>query len=131
MTQSLGTIALLTVVGAFVGSGMGYPPPELLYSIAGAGVALLLGYVIEAVWMVGRAERKEWHESWLGFVYGVGLAGFIGIAAALLVAAHRAARHGNLLDDLGLWWSVSSLGFLGLLVTLHPLIVDRWTRKGL
>jgi hypothetical protein len=131
MVQALGSIAVLAAIGAFVGRDMAYPPPELLYSIASAGVAILLGYVVEAVWMVNRAERKEWHESWLGFVCGVGLAGLMGIATALLVAAHREAHHGSLADDFGLWWSVASLGCLGILVTLHPLVVDRWIKKEL
>lgn len=98
-------------------------------SIAGAGIAILLGYVIEAVWMVNRAERKEWHENWLGFVCGLGLGGLLGVTAALAVAAHREGGHGSVVDHVGLWWSVSSIGLLGILVTLHPLVVDRWTRN--
>jgi hypothetical protein len=58
------------------------------------------------------------------------VAGLIGIAAALLSAEHRAAGHGNLLDDLGMWWSAFSLGFLGLMVALQPLVTHNWIEHG-
>jgi hypothetical protein len=131
LAEALGAVAALMLISAFAAQPLAYPSPELMRSIAEIGVALLLGYIVEAVWMVNRAERKDFHENWLGFVSGIGLAGLTGIAMALLVAAHREAGHGNLLDDLGLWWVVASMGLLGILVTLQPLVVDRWTQQGL
>lgn len=93
------------------------------------GVAILLGYVIEVVWMTTRLEREnDERESWLGSMVGLGLSGLAGIVVALLIAEHRAAGHANLLDKYGLWWSTVSLAMLGVLVTLQPLIVDRWSR---
>jgi hypothetical protein len=126
LIEALATIVVLTSAGAYAAQSFAYPSPEFCYSLAGIGVAILLGYVVESVWMVSRAKRKRWHENWLGNVCGIGLAGFFGVAAALLAAAHREGGHGNLLDDLCIWWSVSSLGLLGMLVVLHPFIVDRW-----
>lgn len=131
IAEALGTVGVLTVVAVYVVRGLAYPTPDTMRSIAAAGVAILLGYVVEAVWMVNRAQRKSWHENWLGNVCGAGLAGLLGIAAALSVAAHRESGGGGLLDDLGLWWSVSAIGLLGMLVTLHPFVADRWIRKGL
>jgi len=128
IAEAFATIAVLTVVSTYAAQPLGYPSPQLCYSIAGTGVAILLGYVVESVWMVGRAKRRSWHENWLGSVCGLGLAGLLGVALAVVVAAHREGGHGNLLDDLGLWWSAVSLVFLGVLVTLHPFVVDRWTR---
>lgn len=128
VAEAFAVIALLTAVLVFFTQSLGYPSPELCYSIAGVGIAILLGYVVESVWMVSRAKRRTWHENWLGLVCGFGLGGLLGIATALVVAAHREGRHGNLLDDLGIWWSISSLAMLGILVTLHPFIADRWSR---
>jgi len=100
-------------------------------SMAEIGAAILLGYVIEATWMTSRLEREteEERENWLGSTVGFGLAGLFGIVVALLVAEHRRAGHNNFLDDFGLWWSTVSLGALGVLVALQPLITDRWRRR--
>jgi len=102
--------------------------------MAGIGASFFLAYVIEVTWMVPRANRDD-YDHWLGFVVGIAVAGLIGIGAALLVAEHRAAGHGNLIDALGFWWSATSLGFLGLMVALQPSIVHSWStpedsRKG-
>lgn len=75
--------------------------------------------------MVQQAKRKKWHENWLGFVCGLGLGGLSGIVSALATAAHLESGAGCFLDDIGLWWAVVSIGMLGILVVLHPLITDR------
>jgi hypothetical protein len=129
--EAIATIALLTAIWTSVGKDFDYPSPETLRSIANVGVALLLAYVLEAVWMVNRAERKEWHENWLGTICGTGFGGLLGIGIALATAAHLESGHKNLLDDLGLWWSVVSLSLLGVMVTLQPLMTDRVRRKPL
>lgn len=124
--QAFGLLAFLTAALAWAAGPLGYASPETLRSMAGVGVALLLGYVLEMVWLVNRAERKDQQdENWLGVATGIGFCGLLGIAVALATSAHLEAGHGNLLDDLGLWWSVSSMGILGILVTLQPFITDR------
>lgn len=108
------------------------PPPsaELMRSVAGIGITIVLAYVIEAVWMVGRLERVGAdREAWLGSAVGMTVCGLSGVAAAVLVAAHREAMHSNYLDTFGLWWVVASLGLLGAMVALQPLIADRWTKE--
>ncbi|MEX2447647.1 MAG: hypothetical protein WD404_02760 [Solirubrobacterales bacterium] len=127
--EAFALIALLTVCCAHFARSLDYASPELCYSLAGIGMAILLGYVVESVWMVNRAKRNDFHEYWLGNICGAGLAGLTGVASAVLVAAHREGGGGSLLDDLGIWWSAWSLGLLGVLVTLHPLVVDRWSRQ--
>jgi hypothetical protein len=119
------TLAGLTGLGLAAASRLAPPTAALLRSIAEVGVALLLGYVVEAVWLVNKAERKLWHENWLGFVCGLGLGGLSGIAVALATASHREAGNGNFLDEAGLWWAIASIGVLGILVVLQPLLVDR------
>jgi high-affinity Fe2+/Pb2+ permease len=119
-------IAFLTAIGTYALWFVAYPSPELLRAMAGVGASFFLAYVIETTWMVSRAPPDDSRGDWLGFVTGLAVAGLIGIAAALLSAEHRAAGHGNLLDDLGMWWSVFSLGFLGLMVALQPHITHTW-----
>lgn len=128
--QILVVIPFLAAMLAVLLSSMPAPSAESMRSVAGIGVALLLGYVIEAVWMVGRLERTDDdREDWLGGTAGFALCGLVAIAVALLVAAHRDAGHSNYLDSLGLWFVAISLGILGIFVSLQPLIVEQWTRK--
>jgi hypothetical protein len=127
--EALATVALLVAVLSAVASGLGYASAELLRSLAEVGVALLLAYIVEAVWLVNGARREAWHENWLGFISGIGFSGLLGIAAALATAAHREAGHGNFIDDIGLWWAVCSLMLLGVLVTSQPFMVDRAARS--
>jgi len=109
-----------------------FPPPsaESMYAVAGVGITIVLGYVIEVVWMVGRLQRVgAEREDWIGGMVGLGACGLGGVVVALLVAAHREAGHSNRLDSFGLWYVVVSLGLLGIMVSLQPLIVERWTHE--
>jgi hypothetical protein len=121
--MALGTIGVFVFSSCAVFSpSMAYPSPILMREIAGIGATILLGYVIEAVWLAQGLARDHEYEFLLGALTGLAVAGLIGVGAALLVAEHRAAHHGNLLDDIGLWWSVYSIGFLGAMVTIQPLM---------
>jgi hypothetical protein len=111
-------------------SSLAYPSEGLLYAMASIGASFFLAYVLEAVWLAGKVERNIESENWLGFVTGLGFAGLSGIGVALAVAAHRAAGHGNLLDDLGFCWSASSLLLLGALVAVQPLLAsERYSKE--
>jgi cytochrome bd-type quinol oxidase subunit 2 len=128
--QIVAFIPLLAALLARLFSGVPAPSAESMRSVAGIGVALLLGYVIELVWMVGRLERTgRDREDWLGGTVGLAVCGLVAIAASLLVAAHRDAGHSNYLDAFGLWYIVIALGMLGIFVCLQPLIVERWTHR--
>lgn len=102
------------------------PSPEFMRTLATIGATLVLAYVIEAVWLSTRVEIDDEYEEWLGFITGVGIAGLLGVATALLLSEHRAAGHDNALDDLGLAWSATSLVILGVALVLQPLLAYRF-----
>lgn len=104
------------------------PSADLMQALAQVGATLLVGWVVTAVWMAARLERDgDDREQWFGVAAGFGIGGLAGLTVAFLVAAHREAGHANYLDWLGCWWAVISVGALGLIVVLHPVIVERWT----
>jgi hypothetical protein len=84
---------------------------------------------------VAAAERSlvdrsglDHHLEWLGFVTGIGVCGLIGIGLSFGIAEHRQAGHENLVDQLGLWWAVASVGLLGLVVALQPMTSYEWRK---
>jgi hypothetical protein len=125
-------VTFLALLLSYLCRALAYPSPELMRSTAEIGVTILLGWIVEAVWMTTQLQRQgeDEREDWLGGMAGLGLSGFLAVVVALLVSEHRTAGHANFLDALGLWWSVIALGALGIMVTLHPVIVDRWTLTG-
>jgi hypothetical protein len=101
-----------------------------MHSIAEIGATLLVAWAVEATWMASNNRRQgDKREDWLGSIAGFGVCGLLALVVALVVAEHRAANHGNFLDDIGLWWSVVALFTLGALVVMHPVIVERWTAE--
>jgi hypothetical protein len=104
------------------------PPasPQLLQTMAIIGASLLIAYVFETVWLVGRVKPDNEYEEWLGFVTGAGITGFLGVVFALLLAEHRGAGHSNLLDELGVAWAAVSLLILGFTLVVQPLLAHRF-----
>jgi len=128
-------ISLGSVGAATIGIGLALntaapASPELLQNIALIGATLVLGYIVEAVWLVPRVEIGDEHEEWLGFITGAGMAGFMGVIFALLAAEYRAAGHEGLIGDLGLAWAAVSLIILGGTLVLQPLLADRYRDSG-
>lgn len=123
-------LAMVTYLAAMLALTVGraaYPSANLMQTFAQIAATLLVGWVVMAVWMVARVERDgDDREEWLGGTTGLGVGGLAGLAVALLVAAHREAGHANFLDRFGCWWAVISIGALGLMLVLHPLVVERW-----
>jgi hypothetical protein len=122
--------ALVSVAAASLGlyfffGAVPLASPELLRSVALVGATLVLAYVVEAVWLVQRVEQDDEFEEWLGFVTGAGIAGFLGVVLALLLAEHRLAGHSNFVDELGTAWVAVSLLILGGVLVLQPLLAHR------
>lgn len=123
-------ITVLAALFAYLCKDFAPPSADLTRSVAEIAATLFIGWVVEAVWMTLRLEHEgEDRESWLGGIAGVGLGGVFAVTAALLVSAHREAGHANYLDWFGLWWATLATFFLGALLAMHPVIVDRWAPK--
>lgn len=120
-----GTIAIMLLVHAVPD-----PSTDLLDGIANLGTGLLLAYVVEISWLTARMRWEPDYERRLGAFVGIGTGGLVGVAMALLLAAHRAAGHSNLLDSVGLSWVVASLAILGGVVVVQPPLVHEWSGSG-
>jgi hypothetical protein len=132
---AVGVMAAVTAILTFafvLGFGSGpYPSPELFRQLAQAGIGLLIAYSITiaaAERFLGDRSGLDHHLEWLGFVTGIGVCGLVGIGLSLGIAEHREAGHENLVDQLGLWWSVTSIGLLGLIVALQPMSSYEWRK---
>lgn len=130
IANALISVALASLGLYFFFSAVPVASPELLRTTALIGATLLLAYVIEAVWLVQRVERDDEFEEWLGFVTGAGIAGFLGVIFALLLAEHRLAGHSNFVDELGSAWVAVSLLILGGALVLQPLLAHRLSEPG-
>jgi hypothetical protein len=121
--------AVLTSCGAVV---LSTPSAELLWALAQLGVGLLIAYSIALAAVekdLSRKGTRNQHENWVGFVGGCGVCGLVGIGLALITASDLEAGHTNLADQAGLWWSASSIGMLGIMVAILPILSYEW-RKG-
>lgn len=105
------------------------PSSELMNGVANLGTGLLLAFVVEAAWATSQMREADDYEERLGAFVGLALAGLIGVVVALLISAHRAAGHANLLDAAGLAWIAVSVGILGGVVVVQPILVHEWTPK--
>lgn len=128
----LALAALLTFCAQQLDQLNSPPQPDLLWALASVGVGLLIAYSVAltaAEKELGKTGTREQHESWLGFVGGCGVCGLVGIATALVAACHLDAGHANLMDSIWLWWSISSIGMLGIVVAVLPIMSYEW-RQG-
>jgi hypothetical protein len=126
-------IVLLTASLIVAGGGLlsGSPTPALLWTLSQAGIGLLIAYSIAIAGVeksLGRKGTRDRHEDWLGVVAGCGVCGLVGIAAAMGTAAHLEAGHDGFADEVGLWSAVASLGMLGIVVAILPIISYEWRR---
>lgn len=131
VAQAVGVLVALTALLTFLAE-LAYdapPSPGLLRTLAQIGVGLLIAYSVAFAGvekeLSGRGSR-ELHEDWLGFVAGCGICGLAGVGTALIAAAQREAGHAGLMEQIWLWWSVSSIGLLGIAVAVLPILRYEW-----
>jgi hypothetical protein len=129
IANALFSIAAASLGGYFFFNAVPLASPDLLRSIATIGAALLLGYIVEAVWLVRQGEKDEEFEEWLGFTVGAAIAGFLGVIFALLLAEHRVVGHANFIDKIGVAWVAVSLLILGGSLIAHPLLAHRLVER--
>lgn len=129
--STVASIILMTVLFA-AGFGLlldGPPSAELFGQLAQIGATLLVAYsvaIVAAEQQLRTKGSRDVHEDWLGFSVGAGVCGLLGIILAIGLSAHRDAGYANLLDDIGLWWCVSSIAVLGLMIAILPLASYLW-----
>lgn len=127
---AVGSVAVIAVAfGVGFGLTLGPPGADLLRALAQLGVGLLVAYSVFLARVESRLGRKgtrAHHEDWLGFVTGCGVCAFLGIAAALAASAHRESEQAGALVDVALWWAVASIGMLGIVVAILPIMSYEW-----
>lgn len=127
--QALGLVFGLAAIFTLCTASWPDPPAELMSDAAGVGSALFIAYAVEMAWLTSRYDVGGVFDRRVGQFLGVGLCGLFGIVVALLLSSHLKAGHSNLLDSFGVAWVCISLGLLGLIVALQPLITHGSKRK--
>lgn len=108
------------------------PSPALFEALGQTGVGLLIAYSVafaagERV-LSERATRKS-HEDWLGVIVGLAVCVLIGIGLGFGLAEHRRQQGpADTIDWLGLCWTLASIGLMGVLVALQPLMSYEWRK---
>jgi hypothetical protein len=102
------------------------PSPELLRTMTGIGASFFLAYVIEASWLAERFKNDKRSEVFLGVITGLATCGLAGVFLALVLSERAPAENFGRTEDIYFWWSMVSLGALGLLVAFQPAITHTW-----
>jgi MFS family permease len=105
------------------------PSNELLRTMAGIGGGFFLAYVIEATWLAERFSNSPRNENLLGVMIGLAVSGLLGVIFALVLSETASGVSLTRSQDFYFWWSVVSLGFLGLLVALQPALIHFWVHE--
>jgi hypothetical protein len=124
--EAIAVIGLCAVVSFPFFWAYAAAPGETFGDIAQIGATLLVAYAVETSWWLKTSRKRgARRENWVGFVVGIGLGGFLGIASAVALSAHDGSL--NWIEAFGLAWSAVSLLLLGLLVATLPLLIYEWT----
>ncbi len=104
------------------------PSAALAGDLAQIGATLLVAYGVEISWAVkaSRARGAD-HKIWIGFVAALALCGLVGIGVALALSD----PHGSLTTPERFLFSLSvgSIGLLGAVVALTPVIAYDWAHS--
>lgn len=90
--------------------------------MAGIGASFFLAYVIEATWLAERFQSGSRPEFLLGAITGLAVCGLFGVVVSLVFSEQTSLRN----QEFNLWLAAISLGSLGLLVALQPVITHFW-----
>jgi hypothetical protein len=89
----------------------------------------LVAYAVETSWFVKQFRgRGSKHETWVGFVAGIGASGAAGIFLAITLLGCN-EKSFNWLESLACSWSLFSLGLLGSIVGLFPYVLYGWAHQ--
>jgi hypothetical protein len=121
--MGIASIGLLPIVH-FRASG---PSSELLVGIGQIGATFLIAYGVEISWFLKESRvRSINREYWVGTVGGIGGCGMLGIAIALGLSA-AADSPTTWSTQFAFSWVLISIGSLGGLVALLPLVLYEWS----
>ncbi|MDQ3725028.1 MAG: hypothetical protein M3335_03900 [Actinomycetota bacterium] len=131
LAEALSSIAGLTFTfWAFAeANSLAHPSPQLFRDLAQVGSALLVAFAVATAGYASstKGDRKS-HIYWLGGACGIGLCGFVAVAASVGLAAYGEAGHAGWLDILGICWVAISIAMLGLLIAVLPIASYSWSR---
>lgn len=99
---------------------------QFFETVAQLGATLLVAYAFETGTMI-KALRKRGpnQEKLVGFVSALGLSGLIGAATSLVLSEHGGQL--STFELVACAFSLSSIGMLGLLVALQPVLIYEWS----
>lgn len=101
-------------------------PAETFDAMAQIGATLLIAYAVETSWWLKVSRRRSGtRENWVGYVSGIGLAGFIGVGASLILSTNPLDL--SWFESYLMVWAFITLLLLGSLVAILPLLIYEWT----
>jgi hypothetical protein len=134
LVEALLACAVLAIAfwAAAESSSVVHPSAQLFRDLAQLGAAIFIAFAIATA---GAATftggELKLHVNWLGAACGLGLSGFLGIAASVALAAYREAGHSSWFDIFGLCWAGVSILLLGCFVAVLPYATFRWSKSSL
>jgi hypothetical protein len=104
---------------------------EVLRTLAEIGATLLVAYGVLASSIVSAAqeEPKDKRRERVGAFIGIGGAGLVGIASALVLSQRTGVANPSWLEELSFGWAASSLLMFLLIVALQAEAIDSWAKS--
>ncbi len=103
---------------------------DVLRTLAEIGATLLVAYSVVASTVVSaaQAEVQEKRKERVGAFIGIGCAGLIGIASALVLSQRTWVANPSWLEELGFGWTVGSLTMFFVMVAFQADVVESWIK---
>ncbi len=127
LTAAVAVVLVMSACASLpVNRYMNEPSATLCGNLAQIGATLLVAYALEMSWVLKISRRRsQGRETWVGVVSGFGLCALAGIAVALGLEDHVGF---GTFAQLAFSWSAASIGFLGVLIAIIPVLVHEWTQ---